>query len=184
MGKSKYLCSKCGQKHYPPTGKKCFLQPDLDEQLKCSKISTKKQSKDSLGSEAGELNIHSYSHGSGDMAASSVASTSASGAHQAEDSSEGEQEAEPVQHLILKELQRVNAHLDAVEGQIASTTVQHSPKRHSSKLSSTSGSHKNVLKNLVTFQVLVPTLLLMSQTFQICPVLDLQEQFRRKYTED
>ena len=39
------------------------------------KLAQKKQSKHSYGSEAGELNIHSYSHGSGDLTASSVVST-------------------------------------------------------------------------------------------------------------
>ena len=124
------------------TREEWFLQPDIDKHSKCSKIVTKKRSKHSHESGAGELNIHSYSHGSGKLAALSVASTRAGSAHQPEDSSDGEQQAEPVQQCILEELQRVNIRLDAVEGQMSSTTVQHSPKRHSFKLSSTSGYHK------------------------------------------
>ena len=72
-----------------------------------------------------------------------MASASAGSVHQVEDMSDAEQLAEPVQHLILKKLQQIKFRLDAVEGQMASSSLQHSPKHHkSSKLSSTSGYHK------------------------------------------
>ena len=51
MGKTKYLCSKCGNKHFPPTEKKCvFSEPEdsnTNEQ-KTVKLRTKNKKGSSL----------------------------------------------------------------------------------------------------------------------------------------
>ena len=65
MGKSKYLCTKCGQKHYPPTGKKCNQTitslSDPKDSIVASK-GKKKQTGKSHVSEDGELNCTLRSH--------------------------------------------------------------------------------------------------------------------------
>ena len=48
MGKSKYLCSKYNEKHFPPTGKKCQHQSESPEQCVVSKKSTEKRAKNSM----------------------------------------------------------------------------------------------------------------------------------------
>ena len=126
MGKSKYLCTKCGQKHYPPTGKKCSHSiatlSDPKDSVVVSK-GKKKQTGKSHVSEEGELNSISNSCGS---LLSAAAALDASGQESSESASETSSEEESsqqassdVQLQILKELQRVNSQLDAVEEKVA-----------------------------------------------------------------
>ena len=114
MGKSKYLCSKCDERHYPPTGKKCQRQRDSIEQCIVSKKSTVKGKK-SHGSEVGGLDSSSYSHGSPSWRSVQVTPGATAVTHSDYDTSEEDKPQDTVQHKILKELQRVNARLDAVE---------------------------------------------------------------------
>ena len=67
MGKSKYLCTKCGQKHYPPSGKKCTqsMKKILDPKDSVNVIKgKKKQTSKSYMSDDGGLNSKSDSCGS------------------------------------------------------------------------------------------------------------------------
>ena len=117
MGKSKYLCSKCNEKHYPPTGKKCQCQKDSSEQCVVNKKSSVKGKK-SHGSEVGGLDCSSYSHGSPSLRSDEVTFGKTAATHSEGDTSEDDSPQDTVQHKILKELQRVNARLDAVEDRL------------------------------------------------------------------
>ena len=114
MGKSKYMCSKCDEKHYPPTGKKCQRQRDSIEQGMVSKKSTGKGKK-SHGSEVGGLDSSSYSHGSPSWRSADVTPGASAATYSEYDTSEEDRPQDTVQHKILKELQRVNTRLDAIE---------------------------------------------------------------------
>ena len=116
MGKSKYLCTKCGQKHYPPMGKKCsqniatLLDP---KDIVIASKGKKKQTGKSHVSEEGELNCISDSC---DSLLSAAAALDTSGQESFESASETSSEDESsqqasadVQLQILKELQRVNS---------------------------------------------------------------------------
>ena len=48
MGKTKYLFSKCGQKHFSPTGKKCVFKDSEDNNV--AGITVKLRSKNKKGS--------------------------------------------------------------------------------------------------------------------------------------
>ena len=122
MGKTRYLCSKCGQKHYPPTGKKCdqnlTSNSDPKDSVKVSK-GKKKQAGKSHMSDDGGLNCKSNSYGS---LLSVPAALEESDLQSSEVSSEDEgtdQVSTDIQSQILQELQKVNARLDAVEGRVA-----------------------------------------------------------------
>ena len=124
MGKTRYLCSKCGQKHYPPTRKKCNqnLTSNSDPKDSVSK-GKKKQAGKSHMSDDGGLNCKSNSYGS---LLSVPAALEESDPQSSEVSSEASSEDEgtdqastDIQSQILQELQKVNARLDAVEGRVA-----------------------------------------------------------------
>ena len=111
MGKSKYLCSKCDERHYPPTGKTCQDQRDSLEQCIVIKKSTVKGKKP----HGSGLDSSSYSHGSPSWRLAEVTSGATAVTHSEYDTSEEDKPQDTVQHKILKELQRVNARLDAFE---------------------------------------------------------------------
>ena len=95
---SKNKCTKCGQKHLPPTGKKCRrVKNDISDVE--SEMNLKELSK---------LHKHSQKDASN---SSGVADTSV-------DTSSEEEEENAVQLQILAELKRVNARLDAVEDKV------------------------------------------------------------------
>ena len=95
---SKNKCTKCGQKHFPPTGKKCRKdhsdKNDNENDMNLKELSKmQKQSRTAASS------------------SDNVADTSV-------DSSSGEEEGNAVQLQILAELRKVNARLDAVEDKV------------------------------------------------------------------
>ena len=137
MGKSKYLCSKCDEKHYPPTGKKCQRQSDSLEQRVVSKKATGKQGKKFHKSEVGGLDNSSYSHGSPSWRSTGVTSGATAVTYSDHDMSEDDQPEDTVQDKILRELKRVNTRLDAVEdGMDKPSTSQASSSHMDIKLSS------------------------------------------------
>ena len=131
MGKSNYLCAKCGQKHYPPMGKKC-KQSVMESSNPKDSVSAgkgkKKQTSKSHMSEDGELNCNSNSCGG---LPTVPAALNMSGLQSSEASSEASSEDEgtdqastALKSQILKELQRVNAQLDAVESRVTADQQQ------------------------------------------------------------
>ena len=125
----KNKCSKCGHKHLPPTGKKCQLDKQLDHKDSESDMNLK------------ELSMLSNKKSMNDASMLSGSS---------EESFEVE-ESLSVQSQILRELQKVNARLDAVEGQVGCNNggARHKERqlKEQSKLSST-GSDKHCVKKV------------------------------------
>ena len=125
----KNKCSKCGHKHLPPTGKKCQLDKQLDHKDSESDMNLK------------ELSMLSNKKSMNDASMLSGSS---------EESFEVE-ESLSVQSQILRELQKVNARLDAVEGQVGCSNggARHKERqlKEQSKLSST-GSDKHCVKKV------------------------------------
>ena len=117
MGKSRYRCSKCGQKHFPPTGKKCMNTVE-EHSTASTSVSTKNkgQASQSHMSDVGELNFVRSSCGSlqKDDHPSLIQDEST-------EDEETAQQPSSVQMEILKQLKRVNDRLDTVEDQVAST---------------------------------------------------------------
>ena len=158
MGKSKYSCAKCGQKHYPPTGKKCnqslMSSPDPKDSVSVGK-GKKKQTSKSHMSEDGGLNCNSNSCGS---LPTVLAALDRSGLQSSEASSEAssgdegtDQASTALQSQILKELQRVNARLDAVEDRVAAGHQQAAAQGHKDfKLSTSKCSRKESKRVVVT----------------------------------
>ena len=154
MGKSKYLCSKCDEKHYPPTGKKCQRRSDSIEQSVVSRKSTGKGKK-SHGSEVGGLDSLSYSHSSPSRRSAEVTPGVAAVTQSESDMSEEDQSEDTVQHKILKELQRVNARLDAVEDRMDKPSAsQASSSQSDFKLSSPSVCGRKRVKSKVKSKVI------------------------------
>ena len=123
MGKTKYLCTKCGQKHYPPTGKKCVKSVSSMSDPKDSVISSKgkkNQTNKFHMSEGEELNCESNSCGSLQLDAAALDSSDQDSVSEASSEEDSSQKASAdVQLQILKELQRVNSRLNAVEERVA-----------------------------------------------------------------
>ena len=138
MGKSKYLCSKCGQKHFPPTGKKCVNT--VEEQFTSStSVSTKNKGQTSQihMSEVRELNCVRNSCGSlqKDHQPSVIQDESS-------EDEESAQQSSSVQMEILKQLKRMNDRLDTVEDQVASTHQKDDSQRRKDYKLSKIGSQK------------------------------------------
>ena len=129
MGKSKYMCSKCSVKHYPPTGKKCQHKVQESELLNLTSVERKKQGKKRHMSEAGGQNCLSNSSASpgGKSTTLNLGVDSWSSLGSGDDSSEEETQV-PVQDQILKELRKVNARLDAVQDRVAGASASGSSK--------------------------------------------------------
>ena len=140
MGKSKYLCTKCNEKHYPPTGKKC-QQVQKSELVNLTSADKKKTGqKSACVSEVGGQNCIGYSHAtpSGRSTLSSVGADCWSSPGRGVNSSE-EETSVPIQNQILNELRKVNARLYAVEDRVAVASSNGSSKdKKNAKLSSSS----------------------------------------------
>ena len=125
---NKNKCTKCGQKHLPPTGKKCRrVKNDISDVE--SEMNLKELSK-----------LHKHSQ--------KDASNSSGAADTSVDTSSEEEEENAVQLQILAELKRVNARLDAVEDKVENNSnggarpKERQSKKEQSKLSSKySGTH-------------------------------------------
>ena len=138
MGKSKVKCSKCGDRHYPPTGKKCRFVQEL-------------QQPDAVQGVSNEHSIDTQSSNVNGSAASLRSPPKVNGNSTKRDSvvnSTKEQQSplgEPstsetsIQEAILFQLQKVNQRLDRVESQVNSATGPRRTQEQSrTKLSSTS----------------------------------------------
>ena len=100
---NKNKCTKCGQKHFPPTVKKCRRDVQSETNDNESDVNLKELAKMQKRNNSGASN-------SVDVADTSV------------DSSSEEDEGNAVQLRILAELKRVNARLDAVENKVESSS--------------------------------------------------------------
>ena len=116
MPDNKNKCSKCKKRHAPPTGKKCKRLVDMDEDF--DNVDISEQSVTVSGS-----------NGSKDLFPSDRPEAAATASA----------DEDTVQRQILRELQRVNARLDAVEDQVAGSSrgpgKQHKGAYELSKLS-------------------------------------------------
>ena len=123
---NKNKCTKCGQKHFPPTGKKCRRDVQSETNDNESDVNLKELSKMQKHSNPGASN-------NADVADTSV------------DSSSEEDEGNAVQLQILAELKRVNARLDAVENKVESSSSGGvRPKERQSKTELSKLSSKNL----------------------------------------
>ena len=137
--KSKNFCSKCLEKHIPPTGKKCTKQ--TVEHSKPAKDSKKKSAiktapvlsfsdSDSMsGSSSGDEITRQSDCSDKRALAPGSQGPSDNPKKRTQDSSSEEEDYKTAdtQALILKQLKKVNSRLDAVEEKIATTLTS---KRH------------------------------------------------------
>ena len=115
MGKSKYMCSKCNVKHYPPTGKKCQQKVQEDELLTLTSAEKRKQSKKKHMSEVGGQNFLSDSYASPGGKSTTLRTGADSWSSTGSDGDSSKETRVPVQDQILKELRKVNARLGTFE---------------------------------------------------------------------
>ena len=158
MGKTKYLCSKCGQKRFPPTGKKCVFKDSEDNNV--AGITVKLRSKNKKGSSLMQATktpisksdtlLSDSDTSSDEEVDSSVDSPSESSDtdhKEAKQPMAGTSTSQNIQVQILKELQRVSSRLEVVENKVADTAAAtQDPKKDIQKLSSFSKS-KHVSKH-------------------------------------
>ena len=137
--KNKNFCSKCLEKHIPPTGKKCTRQ--VVEDSKLVKHSNKKSAiktapvlsfsdSDSVSGSSSEDEVTRQSDCSAKRAlalGSQGPSDHAKKRSQDSSSEEEDHKTADTQVLILKQLKKVNSRLDAVEEKMATTSTN---KRH------------------------------------------------------
>ena len=121
---SKNKCTKCGQKHFPQTGKKC------------------RKSHSNINDNENDMNLKELSK----MQKQSYTTASSSGnvADTSVDSSSEEEEGNAVQLQILAELRKVNMRLDAVEDKVENGSSDGAqPKERQSKTELSKLSSKN-----------------------------------------
>ena len=121
MPSNKNKCTKCGDRHLPPTGKKCKLYKKQDNEL--------------------EMEASDHISGGSDATVKHKHVQKVSVEHSSDSESDRDVETS-VQMQILQELKRVNKRLDAVEDQVAGSSSSVQSKEHhsheQSKLSSLS----------------------------------------------
>ena len=155
--KNKNFCSKCFEKHAPPTGQKCTQGQDgqtKDSTVPKKKI-VKKHNPNVISSSDNDSVSDSFS--SDEVTKQSDCSANrgvAPGKHRPSDhpksrkqgssSEEEDTTTTDTQALILQELRRVNSRLDAVEERVATTAD--STKQGRLKLSKTSSSSDNIMR--------------------------------------
>ena len=147
MGKTKYLCSKCGNKHFPPTGKKCVFREPEDSNTngqKTVKLRTRNKKGSSLvhaarASTSKSDTLFSDSDMSSakemDSTVDSQSETSDT-EHRASTQDAGRSTTQNIQEQILKELQSVSSRLEVVENKVAETSTTTQGPKDTHKLSS------------------------------------------------
>ena len=158
MGKTKYLCSKCGQKYFPPTGKKCVFKDSEDNNV--AGITVKLRSKNKKGlslmqatktpiskSDTLVSDSDTSSDKEVDSSVDSPSESSDTDHREAKQPMAGTSTTQNIQVQILKELQRVSSRLEVVENKVAdAAAATQDPKKDIQKLSSFSKS-KHVSKH-------------------------------------
>ena len=126
--KNKNHCSKCHEKHFPPTGKKCTLKEVKDMSIPSTSAQQMTMSSDSdsevRDSGVGAVKVKMSARKITGQKDCSVKKGLPSGQFlpsdhvPAQSSSEDEHSSGDIQARILQELQKVNSRLDAVEDKV------------------------------------------------------------------
>ena len=166
--KNKNYCTKCRERHIPPTGSKCKKTMTLHSENELSPVPSTSKSVSAVSPKKNNKKVRHRSHDKGKTVTSCSDSKSdkkrkkktanqqncsesssddfyhhTSGSQQDTSASEEEDTVQPdVQQLILQQLQRVNKRLDAVESQVAGTSTQDKDKTRK-KLSRTFSKRKH-----------------------------------------
>ena len=191
--KNKNKCSKCGNKHYPPTGKKCMLW-QVAEQSAEMEESTSDMGSTTVPSDS-MVKQNSYvkqkssnpAKGSSTVPSATMEARNSFVIHKSptEEDKLSSEEEDTVSLQILKQLKRVNDRLDAVEEKVADVVSgdskdQQTRQRKDRKLSKHSSCKnikdrdiKVVHRVMMIVQVLVP---LMMKVLLMYPTLSLSER--------
>ena len=136
--KNKNRCSKCGDKHYPPTGKKCTLwQETVKDNVTTVNKSHKGSSTvpDITMGPGNSFNKHKSPKkvtGSSTVPKTTMGPGNSSVTHKSPktDLELSSEEEDAVLLQILKQLKRVNDRLDAVEEKVAAVATTEVPELH------------------------------------------------------
>ena len=125
--KNKNKCSKCGNKHYPPTGKKCMVWQEAEQSTEVEESTSDMGSTTVPSNSMAKQNSYAKQKSSNPAKGSSTVPSATMEARNSfdkhksptEEDKLSSEEEDTVSLQILKQLKRVNDRLDAVEEKVA-----------------------------------------------------------------